>query len=53
MVLEYEAPFMELLRYAPHLNTKKLKVNKFMFVLNVNIHEKVGILMLQTLHDAF
>jgi hypothetical protein len=28
MVPEYEAHFMELLRYAPHLNTEKLKVNK-------------------------
>jgi hypothetical protein len=33
MVLEYEARFMELLRYAPHLNTEKLKVNKFVFAL--------------------
>ena len=28
---EYEARFMELLRYAPHLNTEKLKVNRFVF----------------------
>jgi hypothetical protein len=30
-VPEYEAHFMELLRYAPHLNTEKLKVNRFVF----------------------
>jgi hypothetical protein len=30
-VPEYEARFMELLRYAPHLNTEKLKVNRFVF----------------------
>jgi hypothetical protein len=52
MVPEYEAHFMELLRYAPHLNTEKLKVNRFMFGLNVNIHAKVRILMPQTLHDV-
>jgi hypothetical protein len=43
---------MELLRYAPHLNTEKLKVNKFVFGLNFNIRAKVRILMPQTLHDA-
>jgi hypothetical protein len=43
---------MELLRYAPHLNTEKLKVNKFVFGLNFNIRVKVRILMPQTLHDA-
>ena len=43
---------MELLRDALHLNTKKLKVNKFVFDLNVNIHVKVRILMPQTLHDV-
>jgi hypothetical protein len=51
-VPKYEARFMELLRYAPHLNTEKLKVNKFVFDLNFNIHVKVRILMPQTLHDA-
>jgi hypothetical protein len=51
-VPEYEARFMELLRYAPHLNTEKLKVNKFVFGLNFNIRVKVRILMPQTLHDA-
>jgi hypothetical protein len=30
-VLEYEAHFIELLRCAPHLNTEKLKVNRFVF----------------------
>jgi hypothetical protein len=44
---------MKLLWYAPHLNTKKLKVNKFMFFLNDNILAKVGILIPQTLHDVF
>ena len=49
---EYEACFMELLCYAPHLNTEKLKVNKFVYGLNVNIRAKVRILMPHTLHDA-
>jgi hypothetical protein len=43
---------MELLRYAPHLNTEKLKVNKFVFGLNFNIRAKVRILMPQMLHDT-
>jgi hypothetical protein len=43
---------MELLWYAPHLNTEKLKVNKFMFGLSVIIHAKVRILMPKTFHDA-
>jgi hypothetical protein len=51
-VPKYEARFMELLRYAPHLNIEKLKVNKFVFDLNFNIHVKVRILMPQTLHDV-
>jgi hypothetical protein len=34
---------MELLRYAPHMNTEKLKVNKFVFGLNFNIRVKVRI----------
>ena len=49
---EYEAHFIELLRYAPHLNTEKLKVNWFMFGLNGSLHAKVRILIPQTLHDA-
>eukprot|EP00253_Pinus_taeda_P015998 PITA_15998 len=49
---EYEACFMELLRYAPHLNTEKLKVNKFLYGLNVNIQTKVRIFMPRTLHEA-
>jgi hypothetical protein len=49
---EYEAHFIKLLWYAPHLNTKKLKVNMFVFGLNVTIHAKVRILMPQTLHDV-
>ena len=49
---EYEACFMEFLRYAPHFNTKKLKVNRFLFGLNVNIRAKVRIMMPQTLHEV-
>ena len=49
---EYEAHFMELLRYAPHLNTEKLKVNRFVFGLNGSLRARVRILMPQTLHDA-
>ena len=49
---EYKARFMELLQYALHLNTEKLKVNRFMFGLNGSLHAKVRILMPQTLHDA-
>jgi hypothetical protein len=52
MVPEYEAHFMELLRYAPHLNTEKLKVNRFVFGLNDILRAKVRILMPQTLHDV-
>ena len=51
-VLKYEAHFMELLQYAPHLNTEKLKVNQFVFGLNDSLREKVRILMPQTLHDV-
>jgi hypothetical protein len=51
-VPEYEASFMELLSYPPHLNTEKFKVNKFLFCLKSNIHSKVRILMSLTLHDA-
>ena len=43
---------MELLRDAPHLNTKSLKVNKFVFGFKFNIRAKVRILMPQTLHDV-
>jgi hypothetical protein len=43
---------MELLWYALHLNTDKLKVGRFLFGLNFNIHEKVRILMPHTLHDV-
>ena len=49
---EYEAFFMELLRSAPHLNTRKLKINRFVFGLNDILHAKVRILMPQTLHDV-
>jgi hypothetical protein len=52
MVSEYEARFMDLLRYAPHMNIQKLKVNKFLFSLNFNIHAKVSIQMPKMLHDA-
>jgi hypothetical protein len=40
-----------LLRYAPHLNTEKLKVNKFVLGLNVSIRAKVRILMPEILHE--
>jgi hypothetical protein len=50
-VPKYEARFMEMLRYAPHLNIEKLKVNKFMFGLNASLRAKVRILMPQTLHN--
>ena len=49
---EYEAHFMELLQYAPHLNIEKLKVNRFVSGLNNSLRAKVRILMPQTLHDA-
>jgi hypothetical protein len=49
---EYEACFMKLLRYDPHLNTEKLKFNRFLFGLNVSICAKVRIMMPHTLHDA-
>ena len=52
MVPEYEACFMELLRYALHLNTEKLKVNRFVFGLNGDLRANVSILMPQTLHDV-
>jgi hypothetical protein len=52
MVLKYEAHFMEMLRYDLRLNTEKLKVNRFMFGLNVSLRTKVRILMPQTLHDS-
>jgi hypothetical protein len=51
-VPEQEARYMELLRYALHLNTEKLKVNRFVFGLNDSLHAKVRILMPQTLHDV-
>jgi hypothetical protein len=51
-VPEYEARFMELLRYAPHLNTDNLKVNWFVFGLHGSLRAKVRILMPQTLHDV-
>jgi hypothetical protein len=40
-VPEYEARFMALLRYAPHLNTEKLKVNRFVLGPNSNLRAKV------------
>jgi len=43
---------MELLRHALHLNTEKIKVNRFAFGINVSIRAKVRILMPQTLHEA-
>ena len=49
---KYEAHFMELLWYALHLNTEKLKVNRFVFGLNSSLRAKVRVLMPQTLNDA-
>ena len=51
-MLEYEARLIELLQYAPHLNTEKLKVNWFVFGLNGSLRAKVRILMPQNLHDV-
>jgi hypothetical protein len=51
-VPEYEACFMELLRYALHLNKEKIKVNQFVFGLNESLRAKVRMLMPQTLHDT-
>jgi hypothetical protein len=51
-MLEYEATFMELLKYAPNLNIENLKVNKFMFGLNSNLCAKVRILMPHNLNDV-
>jgi hypothetical protein len=53
MVLEYEAQFMEILWYAPHLNTEKLRVNRFVFSLNGSIRAKVRILMPHSRGGAF
>ena len=49
---KYEAHFMELIQYSPHLNTNKCKVNRFLFGLNVNIHVNIRIMMPQALHDV-
>jgi hypothetical protein len=43
---------MDFLRYALHLNTEKVKVEKLFFDLNVSIRERVRIMMPQTLHDS-
>ena len=43
---------MELLRYSPHINTEKLKFNRFLFRINVSICAKVRNMMPHTLHDA-
>jgi hypothetical protein len=45
-VPEYEARFMELLRYAPHLNTERLKVNSIVLGLNGSRRARVRILVL-------
>ena len=52
IVLEYEARFMEFLRYATYLNIESLKVNKFLYGLNPLLKEKLHILMPTTLHEA-
>jgi hypothetical protein len=43
---------MEVLRYAPHLNTRNLWVNKFVYGLKYNIKSKVRVLMPCTLHEV-
>jgi hypothetical protein len=43
---KYESRFMELLKYAPHLNTKILRVKKIIYGLNYNIISKDMILIL-------
>jgi hypothetical protein len=35
-----------------HLNTEKLKVNKFIYGMNFNIRERVRILIPQNLHEV-
>jgi hypothetical protein len=45
MASENDARFMELLRYAPHMSMEKLKVNEFVFGINIKIRMKVRILM--------
>ena len=52
MMPDYEVHFMEFLWYDLHLNTERLKVKKFLFNLNFNMHEKVRILMPKTFHDV-
>jgi hypothetical protein len=42
---------MEILSYAPHLKTEKIKVNRFIFSINGSIHAKVSFQMPKTLHD--
>jgi hypothetical protein len=43
---------MDLLQYTLHLNTEKLKVNRFIFGLNGSVCAKVRILMPQNLHNV-
>ena len=42
-VPNYETKFIEILRYAPHLNMKKMDINKFMVDFNSNFCAKVRI----------
>ena len=51
-VPEYEARFLELLWYASHLSTERLKVDSIVLGLNGSTRAKVMILMPQTLHDV-
>jgi hypothetical protein len=51
-MLEYESRYMELLRYAPHLTTEKLKVKNFVFGHKFNMRAKVQILMPQSLNNV-
>jgi hypothetical protein len=51
-VPEYEAHFMELLWYAPHLNMRNLRSTGSCLALTDSLRAKVRILMPQTLHDV-
>jgi hypothetical protein len=42
-VPDYETIFMELLRYAPHLNMKKMDIKKFVTDFNSSFYAKVRI----------
>lgn len=49
---KYEARFMEILMYAPHLNIEKLQAKKFVYGLNYNIRSMFQILVPHTFHEV-